>query len=155
VIGSVRDERATMEFELERQLALRDESDLVVVRRHVRDLAAQQGLSPVEMEALATAVTEIGRNAIIHGQGGEIRLSGNRRGGDASGRAGVVVTVRDGGAGIADIEAAMVDGFSTGVGLGLGLAGARRLVDVFELESAAGKGTTIRLEKWASASSAR
>jgi serine/threonine-protein kinase RsbT len=137
-----------MDPSFDRQLTLRDESDLVVARRHVRDLGARQGLSRVEIEALATAVTEIGRNALIHGQGGEIRFHGIRHA-DPSKPAAVVVSVLDLGPGISDLEEAMVDGFSTGTGLGLGLSGARRLVDVFEVESVVGKGTTIRLEKWA------
>ena len=68
---------------------------------------------------------------------------------DGTRPAAVVVHVRDHGPGIADVEAAMADGFSTGASLGFGLSGARRLVDVFELTSAVGKGTTVRLEKWA------
>jgi serine/threonine-protein kinase RsbT len=135
--------------ELERQMALRDESDLVVARRHVRELGERQGLTPVATEALATAVTEIARNALVHASGGQIRVRGEpaREGGARP--AAVVVDVIDEGPGIADVDAAMADGFSTGAGLGLGLPGARRLVDAFELHSSVGRGTTVRLLKWA------
>src|SRR5688572_23192489 len=130
-----------------RLLSLRDESDLVGVRRHVHELGERQGLTPLAIEALATAVTEIARNVLVHAESGTIRLSAApARGG--TGRA-VVVEVADRGPGIADIEAALVDGFSTGTGLGLGLPGARRLVDVFDVQTVAGRGTTVRLEKWA------
>jgi serine/threonine-protein kinase RsbT len=130
-------------------MTLRDESDIVVARRHVRELGERQRLSRVAVEALATAVTEIARNVIVHAQSGEVRLRGECavRGGAERGL--VVVVVRDGGPGIPDIEAAMVDGFSTGLGLGFGLSGARRMVDSFEIASAVGQGTTITLEKWA------
>jgi serine/threonine-protein kinase RsbT len=133
----------------ERRLTLRDESDIVVARRHVRELGERQRLSRVAVEALATAVTEIARNVIVHAESGEVYLRGERaiRGGVERGL--VVVVVKDGGPGIPNVEAAMVDGFSTGVGLGMGLPGARRMVDSFEIASAVGQGTTITLEKWA------
>jgi serine/threonine-protein kinase RsbT len=130
-------------------MALRDESDLVVARRHVRELGERHGLPRVAIEALATAVTEIARNVLVHAGGGEISLRGEPPRRDGTRPAAVVVHVRDHGEGIANVDAAMLDGFSTGVGLGLGLPGARRLVDVFELKSDVGRGTTVRLEKWA------
>jgi len=133
----------------ERLLSLRDESDLVGVRRHVRELGERQGLTPLAIEALATAVTEIVRNVFVHAGSGMIRLSAAPAQGGA-GRA-VVVEVADLGPGIRDVEAAMADGYSTGEGLGFGLPGARRLVDVFDVRTVVGGGTTIRLEKWAEA----
>ena len=133
----------------EHRVFLRDESDLVVARRHVRELGERQGLSAVAIEALATAATEIARNVLVHAGGGEIRLHGEPARSDGARPAAVIVHVRDRGPGIANVDAAMADGFSTGAGLGLGLPGARRLVDVFELRSAVGEGTTVRLEKWA------
>jgi len=128
---------------------IRDESDVAVARRRARELASQQGLSEVEAEALATAVTEIARNIVVHAGGGEILFE---RVVDAP-RRGVVVIARDTGPGIPDVEQAMQDGFSTKHGLGFGLPGARRLVDEFEIESKTGAGTTVTLRKWTSAES--
>src|SRR5437868_3006020 len=105
-------------------VSVRHESDVTIARRCARDLASQQGLSEVEAEALATAVTEIARNILVHAGNGEILFGAV---GDALNR-GVVVTARDAGPGIAHIEQAMQDGFSTSGGLGFGLPGARRLV---------------------------
>lgn len=124
---------------------IRDESDVVIARRRSRELAAQQGFSKAAAEALATAVTEIARNIVVHAQSGEILFGALAD----SARRGVIVTASDTGAGIRDIEQAMQDGFSTRGGLGFGLPGARRLVDEFEIESEVGSGTTITLRKWA------
>jgi len=124
---------------------IHDESDVVVARRRSRELAAQQGLSEAAAEALATAVTEIARNIVVHAESGEIIFGAVA---DAT-RRGAIVTARDTGSGIRDIEQAMQDGFSTRGGLGFGLPGARRLVDEFEIESKVGTGTTITLRKWA------
>jgi serine/threonine-protein kinase RsbT len=123
-----------------------DDSDVVVARRWTRELASQERLSQVAAEALAIAVTEIARNIVVHAGEGEIVfhsvIDGPRRG--------IVVTARDTGPGILCIEKAMQDGFSTKDGLGLGLAGAQRLVDDFEIESNVGTGTTVTLRKWVS-----
>ncbi|HSI51739.1 MAG TPA: anti-sigma regulatory factor [Ideonella sp.] len=123
------------------------ESDVAVARRRARELAAQQGLSEVRSEALATAVTELARNIVVHARSGELQFSAV---GNAP-RRGVVVTARDAGPGIEDVEQVMQDGFSTAQGLGLGLPSARRLVDEFEIESEIGTGTTITLRQWTSA----
>lgn len=136
-------DRVTPEIRL--RVRIGDESDLVVARRRTRDLASQQGLSESAAEALATAVTEIARNIVVHAGPGEILLGAVA---DAS-RRGVVVTAHDSGPGIAQVEQAMQDGFSTRGGLGFGLSGARRLVDEFEIESKVGAGTTVTLRKWA------
>src|SRR4051812_10132731 len=128
----------------ERQLTLRDESDLVGVRRHVRELGVLQGLANVAIEELATAVTEIARNVLVHADSGQIQLRAARASQGEPGRAAVLVVVKDLGPGIANLDAAMVDGFTTGQGLGIGLPSARRLVDVFEVDSRVGEGTTIR-----------
>src|SRR5258706_14189078 len=110
---------------------IRDESDVVVARRRSRELAAQQGLSEAAAEALATAVTEIARNIVVHAQSGEMLFGALAD----SARRGVIVTARDAGSGIRDVEQAMQDGYSTRGGLGFGLPGARRLLDEFEIES--------------------
>jgi serine/threonine-protein kinase RsbT len=124
---------------------MRDESDLVVARRQVRLAAHQQGLREAAVEALATAVTEIARNILVHSAGGELWIEPLAQGA----RRGVGVTLADGGPGIADVDLAMQDGYSTIGTLGLGLPGAKRLVDEFEIESAPGRGTTVRLRQWA------
>lgn len=128
-------------------VAVSHESDVVVARRCARELASRQGLSEVRSEALATAVTEVARNIVVHARSGEILLSAV----GSAPRGGVVVAARDAGPGIQDIEQAMQDGFSTAQGLGLGLPGARRLVDEFEIESEMGTGTTVTLRQWTSA----
>jgi serine/threonine-protein kinase RsbT len=133
----------------ERRLTLRDESDLVVARHHARTLGKEQGLAPVAIEALATALTEIARNVLVHARAGEARLVAIRAARGGIERNLVAVEVKDNGPGIANIEAAMVDGYSTGEGLGMGLSGARRMVDAFTIVSTVGEGTTITLEKWA------
>ena len=138
-------ERAPVDVRL--RVPVHDESDLVVARRRTRELAAQQGLSQAETEALATAVTEIARNILVHAGSGELLFGA----GAQASRRGVVVIARDTGPGISHLEQAMQDGFSTRGGLGFGLPGARRLVDEFEVESKAGAGTTVTLRKWASA----
>jgi serine/threonine-protein kinase RsbT len=120
------------------------ESDVVVVRQRARELAREQGLPAARAEALAIAATEIACNIVAHARHGVVLLGTVV---DES-RRGVVVIARDAGPGIAQIEQAMADGFSTGNGLGFGLPGARRLVDEFEIESHVGTGTTVTLRQW-------
>ncbi len=130
-------------------LILADESDVGVARRRARELGDEQGLLANSVEALATAVSEIARNVIVHAGRGELLLGVVRDGR----RVGVVAVARDEGPGIPNVEDAMRDGYSTGNGLGLGLPSARRLVDEFEIRSAVGQGTTVTLRKWAAAAS--
>lgn len=120
------------------------ESDVVVVRQRARELAREQALPAARAEALAIAVTEIACNIVAHARDGVVLLGTVL---DES-RRGVVVIARDAGPGIEQIEQAMVDGYSTGNGLGFGLPGARRLVDDFEIESHVGTGTTVTLRQW-------
>jgi serine/threonine-protein kinase RsbT len=120
------------------------DSDASLARRRTREFARRQGLTEPETEALATAITEIVRNVLVHAGDGELVLDAA----EEPARRGVIATVRDRGPGISDIERAMVDGFSSGGGLGFGLAGAQRLVDEFEIESTVGTGTTVTLRKW-------
>lgn len=127
------------------RVPIRHASDLVVARRRVRELGAQAGLSDAAIAALATAVTEIAQNIVVHVGSGELLIGVLA---DSS-RRGVVVIARDNGPGIVDIAQAMHDGHSTAAGLGLGLPSAQRLVDEFEIESTIGAGTTITLRKWA------
>jgi len=94
---------------------------------------------------LATAISEVARNIVVYARRGEVVLTAV----ESHGRRGVMVVARDEGPGIANPEQAMRDGYSTGNSLGMGLPGARRLMDEFELSSALGKGTTITMKKWA------
>src|SRR5437868_10551154 len=131
------------------RVCIRDDSDVAVARRRTREIASEQGLSEVATEALATAVTEIARNIVVHARSGDIFFGAVM----AASTRGVMVTAHDTGPGIPDIEQAMQDGFSTSNSLGFGLPGARRLVDKFEIETKVGAGTTITLWKWASTTS--
>jgi serine/threonine-protein kinase RsbT len=126
-------------------LPLRCEADVAEARRRARELALAHGLRWSDVEALATALSEVARNVIVHAGGGEILLGSI----NDAGRVGVVAIARDEGPGIPDIEQAMRDGYSSGDGLGLGLPSAQRLVDEFELHSVIGQGTRVSLTKWA------
>jgi serine/threonine-protein kinase RsbT len=118
--------------------------DIVTARQEGRAMALQIGFTGSDLTVIATAISELGRNILSYAGKGTIYLhsdhSGNRRG--------IVVVARDDGPGIADIEMAMQDGFSTSKSLGLGLPGTRRLMDEFEIESVVGKGTTVTVKKW-------
>jgi serine/threonine-protein kinase RsbT len=128
------------------RLSIREQVDVAMARKAVRQLAPQGGVSDVAAHALETAVSEIAQNILIHATAGELIV----RVIDEPGRRGLIVIGRDDGPGIPDADRAMQDGYSTGTGLGLGLPGARRLVDAFELVADAGRGTTVTLTKWAS-----
>jgi serine/threonine-protein kinase RsbT len=120
------------------------DQDVVRVRQAMRILAVSAALSLVDQTKVVTAASELARNTLIHGGGGSAQLeivSGARS-------RGVRVTFTDDGPGMADIDLALTDGFTTGNGLGLGLSGARRLVDEFEIDSAPGKGTRVTVTKW-------
>ncbi|OLC67000.1 MAG: ATP-binding protein [Candidatus Rokubacteria bacterium 13_1_40CM_2_68_8] len=131
------------------RVPIRHESDVAMARKRVREMARRQGLEERAVEALATAVSEVARNIVVHAGLGELLLDAA----EERGRRGVVVIARDGGPGIPDLEMALRDGYSSAEGLGLGLSSARRLVDEFEIISTAGQGTTVTLKKWAGARS--
>jgi serine/threonine-protein kinase RsbT len=126
-------------------LPVRSDVDLMAVREAARAAAADAGFSLVNQTKLVTAVSELARNAVVHGGGGEVRVDPLRRGT----LRGVRLVVSDRGPGIADIAEALTDGHTTGHGLGLGLGGARRLVDDFSIDSAPGRGTTVTIAMWA------
>jgi len=117
--------------------------DVGAAARAAREEAERCGLSGVEAQHVATAVSEVARNAVKYAGGGEVELAPVER----SGRRGLAVTVRDAGPGIADVAAALRDGVSTGGSLGFGLPGARRLMDDFTIASGPG-GTEIRMARW-------
>jgi serine/threonine-protein kinase RsbT len=127
------------------RIATRSDADIVEARRRMRDIATTLSLTASDVAMVATAVSELARNILNYAREGEIVLGLAA----AAGRRGVVVVARDEGPGIADLELAMQDGFSTSRGLGLGLPGSKRLMDEFEIESAPGTGTTVTLKKWA------
>lgn len=119
--------------------------DVVRVRQLVRTAAAEAGLSLVDQTKIVTAASELARNTLVHGGGGTMRVE---QAFDSRGRTGLRLAFTDTGPGIADPEQAMVEGWSAGSGLGLGLSGARRLVDEFDLRSKPGEGTTVTVVKW-------
>ncbi|MFC8172487.1 anti-sigma regulatory factor [Streptomyces sp. NPDC057242] len=127
------------------EVEIRSSGDVVKARQAVRVLAQQAGLSLVNQTKLVTAASELGRNTLIYGGGGTAHAVIVR---DVA-RVGVWVSFSDTGPGIPDIEQALTDGWTSGSGMGLGLSGARRLVDEFELDSAPGAGTTVTVLKWA------
>lgn len=125
-------------------LPLKQETDIVVIRQRVRKAAEEARLGLVSQTKVVTAASEIARNALIYGGGGECIIESCLR----DGRAAVRLCISDQGPGIADLERAMVDGYTSGGGLGLGLSGARRLVDQFAIDSQPGQGTRVELWKW-------
>jgi serine/threonine-protein kinase RsbT len=124
--------------------SLRTEEDVVRVRQLVRQWAVQAGFSLVDQTKLITAASELGRNTLIHGGGGTVEFAALNDGP----RRGVRLTFIDCGPGIPDIEQALRDGFTTGKGLGLGLGGAKRLVNQFDIQSRVGEGTRVTIVRW-------
>lgn len=120
------------------------EIDIVSARQQGRALAAQVGFSGGDLTLIATAISEIARNIVVYAKRGEIVLSPVQDGA----RRGILVVARDHGPGIPDVARAMQDGYSTARSLGLGLPGAKRLMDDFEIVSEVGKGTTVTMRKW-------
>jgi serine/threonine-protein kinase RsbT len=127
------------------ELPIRTGDDVVRVRQQVRVVAAQNGLSLVDQTKLVTAASELARNALVHGGGGLARVEVVTSG---TGKPGVRIDFTDDGPGIPDVDLALTDGWTSGDGLGLGLSGARRLVDEFELTSKPGSGTSVVVTKW-------
>ncbi len=127
------------------QVSIQSDSDIVLARQQARTLARKLGFSASDLTLIATALSELARNIVEHAKQGEIILQEI----DDGTRRGLVVIARDKGPGIIDIELAMQDGYSTGKGLGLGLPGARRLMDEFEIVSCLGQGTQVKVTKWA------
>jgi serine/threonine-protein kinase RsbT len=125
-------------------LDIRSSDDVVKVRQQTRVLAVEAGLSLVDQTKIITAASELARNALDYAGGGAVQMQVLQKGG----RWGVQLTFEDNGPGIADIEAALKDGFTTGAGLGLGLGGARRLSNEFSIESKRGIGTKVTIARW-------
>ncbi len=127
------------------ELPIRSGDNVVRVRQLVRVVAAKTGLSLVDQTKVVTAASELARNALVHGGGGTAQVEVVT---SDFGRSGIKVGFIDDGPGIPDIDLALTDGWTTGGGLGLGLSGARRLVDEFELTSKADGGTSVVVVKW-------
>jgi serine/threonine-protein kinase RsbT len=124
-------------------LPIRSDEDVVILRQRVRARAVQLGFSLVEQTKVVTAASELGRNTLVHGKGGTAILQSFN-----SGRKGLKLTFEDQGPGIADLALAMKDGYSTGTGMGLGLSGAKRLSNDFEIWSKVGEGTRVTISRW-------
>lgn len=125
-------------------ISVRIEQDVVMARQAVRKLAQDAGMRLIDQTKLVTAVSELARNTVVYGGGGDMDWEVL----DEGARTGIRLTFRDKGPGIPDIKLALTDGWTSGGGLGLGLTGARRLVDDFELDSTPGEGTQISITKW-------
>jgi serine/threonine-protein kinase RsbT len=121
------------------------EADIVSARQRGRELASQGGFSSTEQTLIATAISEVARNIVEYAERGEIVLTAIER----EGRRGIMVVARDSGPGISDVELAMRDGYSSKNSLGMGLPGAKRLMDEFAVRSVLGEGTMITMKKWA------
>jgi serine/threonine-protein kinase RsbT len=123
---------------------LRVEDDVVRARQAVRSWAVEMGFSLVDQTKLVTAASELARNTVVYGGGGTLRMEALEDGA----RKGLRLEFADEGPGIPDLEKALRDGYTTGNGLGLGLGGAKRLVNEFAIESRVGEGTRITVVKW-------
>jgi serine/threonine-protein kinase RsbT len=133
-----------LNVERDEQVAIRSSEDVVIARQRVRARAAQIGMSLVDQTKIVTAASELARNTFEHGKGGTMRLAVV----DNGVRRGLQLIFEDRGPGIPDIALALTDHHSTSGGLGLGLGGAKRLCDEFEISSRVGAGTTVRVIRW-------
>jgi serine/threonine-protein kinase RsbT len=128
----------------EHSATLKSDADVVRARQLVRDWAVELRFSLVDQTKLVTAASELARNTIIYGNGGTLKMEALTNGA----RTGLRLTFEDQGPGIPDIELALQDGYTTGSGLGLGLSGAKRLVNEFEIKSQVGRGTRVTVTRW-------
>lgn len=128
----------------EGSMPITGEQHVVMARQHVRQLSQTCGFSLVDQTKMVTAASELGRNALKYGGGGEMRWRVLRD----SARCGLRLEFVDAGPGIPDLEQAMTDGWTSGTGLGMGLSGAKRLVNEFQIESVVGRGTTVTITRW-------
>jgi serine/threonine-protein kinase RsbT len=126
------------------RLSVTSDQDVVRVRQLVRTVAVAVRLSLVDQTKLVTAASELARNTLVYGGGGTVEIGTVENGR----RAGIRIVFADQGPGIPDVEMALTDGYTTGGGLGLGLSGARRLVDEFAIDTEVGRGTSVTVTKW-------
>ena len=134
-----------MALEHDAVIAIESDADVVTARQRAREMAGELELTSTDQTLLATAISEVARNITTYAVRGEVALGIVRK---DDGRRGIRVIASDEGPGIADLEQAMQDGYTSGGGLGLGLPGARRLVDDFTIETAPGQGTKVTLVMW-------
>jgi serine/threonine-protein kinase RsbT len=125
-------------------MSIESSADVVLVRQAVRQLAVELGFSLVDQTKIVTAASELARNTLIYGGGGTVKLEALEEGR----RRGLRLTFEDQGPGIADIDLALKDGFTSGNGLGMGLSGTKRLVNEFNIISRVGEGTCVTITKW-------
>ena len=125
-------------------MPLRNEQDIVMSRQMVRKLTQQLGFSLVDQTKMITAASELSRNAVVYGGGGEMRWNIVT----LQLRNGLRLAFEDKGPGIPDIDLALTDGWTSGSGLGVGLSGSKRLVSEFELRTAPGEGTCVTITRW-------
>ncbi|WP_227470190.1 anti-sigma regulatory factor [Massilia sp. YMA4] len=125
-------------------LPIRSDEDVVRLRQSVREQMIAAGFSLIDQTKMITAASELARNTLRYGGGGEAHMMKLMNGM----RQGIGLTFIDHGPGIPDLKQALTDGFTTGGGMGLGLSGAKRLADEFDIESAPGQGTTVKISKW-------
>ncbi|RYZ65394.1 MAG: anti-sigma regulatory factor [Proteobacteria bacterium] len=133
-----------MEVRKEERFGLRSQEDIVRTRQIVRTWSVNLGFNLVEQTKIVTAASELARNTVEYGGGGELTLRHLANGA----RAGLCLEFVDQGPGIADLDLALKDGYTTGGGLGLGLSGSRRLMNEFSIESSPGNGTRVRVVRW-------
>jgi serine/threonine-protein kinase RsbT len=125
-------------------LPIASDDDIVRVRRRIRDWALQLGFGLVDQTKLVTAASELARNTLVYGQGGTLLVESVIN----ESKRGLRLTFEDRGPGIADVDQALKDGYTTGTGLGLGLSGARRLSQEFQITSKPGEGTRVVIGRW-------
>jgi serine/threonine-protein kinase RsbT len=134
---------------IEERIALVDESGIVTARQRARDAAQRLGFGKVDQSRIATAVSELARNVVRYAVNGQGDVTIRELAVSPAGT-GIEIVVKDNGPGIADVEQALRDGFTSGAGLGLGLPGTKRLMDEMQIDSTLGRGTTVTIRKWRS-----
>ena len=132
-------------MDAELKIPIESDADIVTARQEVRRLASLLDFSPSDLTVIAAAISEVARNIVEYATRGEVQVKLVEK----NGRRGVSVVAKDIGPGISDVALALQDGYSTSGSLGLGLPGARRLMDEFEIQTEIGKGTTVTMRKWA------
>ena len=131
-------------METETKIAIETVTDIVAARQRARDLACAVGFSPSESTVLAAVISELARNIVLYAKSGEVSLQTV----DNGARRGLIIVASDNGPGISDVQRALMGGYSTSGGLGLGLCGVKRIVDELDIDSKVGRGTTITAKKW-------
>jgi len=131
-------------MEIDKTMPIKSQEDIVRVRQVAREWAVAQGLSLVDQTKIVTAASELARNTLDYGGGGTVRFEAVNK----ESRRGLRLTFEDRGPGIPDIDLALTDGYTTGGGLGLGLSGAKRLSNEFEIFSRVGEGTRVTITRW-------